>query len=211
METLIVALVTLLVLRAAGALGAGRFAVWRTCAAYALGVMLIMTGTTHFLPEVFADSPAPTHADFIPMVPPFVPLPSLMIYLTGVLELLGAIGLFLARTRRPAGLGLTALLLAMLPANIYIAVAVVSFNGAPATPLWARIPEQMVYIGVALWAAGVPRLPRKGSAEPSDRTVIGTEEVRALSISSTEPDRTRHSGAPSPSVDQPVGQSQTAP
>ncbi|MEU7766926.1 hypothetical protein AB0B25_17590 [Nocardia sp. NPDC049190] len=175
METLIVLLTTLLALRATGALGARRFAVWRTCGAYALGVMLIMTGATHFLPEAFADSPAPTHSDFMPMVPPFVPLPSLMIYLTGVLELLGAIGMFPARTRRPAGLGLTVLFLAMLPANIYIAVADVSFNDAPATPLWVRIPEQMVYIGVALWAAGVLRFPRKGSPEPSDRAAIDSE------------------------------------
>ncbi|MBF6225123.1 DoxX family membrane protein [Nocardia abscessus] len=161
METLIVALTTLLLLRMAGALGARRFDAWPTCGAYALGVMLIMTGTTHFLPEAFAGSPAPTHADFLPMVPPFVPFPGPMIYLTGVLELLGAAGLFLARTRRPAGLGLAALFVVMLPANIYVAVSDVPFNGAPATPLWARIPEQALYIGVALWAAGVLRFPRR--------------------------------------------------
>lgn len=161
METLLVLLTTLLVLRAAGALGARRFADWPSCAAYALGVMLIMTGTTHFLPEAFADSPVPTHADFIPMVPPAVPLPSLMIYLTGVLELLGALGLFRTETRRPAGLGLVALFVVMLPANVYAAVSDVPFNGAPATPLWARIPEQVLYIGVALWAAGVLRVPRR--------------------------------------------------
>jgi uncharacterized membrane protein len=162
METLLVLLTSLLVLRAAGALGARRFAAWPTCGAYALGVMLIMTGTTHFLPESFADSPAPTHADLLPMVPPFVPFPGAMIYLTGVLELLGAVGLFLTRTRRPAGLGLAALFVVMLPANIYIAVSDVPFNGAPATPLWARIPEQVLYIGVALWAAEVLKLPRRG-------------------------------------------------
>jgi uncharacterized membrane protein len=96
------------------------------------------------------------------MVPPFVPFPGAMIYLTGVLELLGAVGLFLTRTRRPAGLGLAALFVVMLPANIYIAVSDVPFNGAPATPLWARIPEQVLYIGVALWAAEVLKLPRRG-------------------------------------------------
>ncbi|MGQ4596624.1 DoxX family membrane protein [Nocardia sp. R6R-6] len=161
MEALLVLLTTLLVLRAAGALGARRFADWPTCAAYALGVMLIMTGTTHFLPESFADTPVPTHADLIPMVPPFVPFPSLMVYLTGVFELLGALGLFLGKTRRPAGLALAVLFVVMLPANIYIAVADVPFHGAPATPLWARIPEQVLYIGIALWAAGAPRFVRR--------------------------------------------------
>ncbi len=157
METLAVLLITLLALRAAGALGVHRFAAWPTCAAYALGVMLIMTGTTHFLPEAFADSPVPTHADLLPMVPPFIPFPGAMVYLTGVLELLGAGGLFLARARRTAGLALAVLFVVMLPANIYAAVSDITFNDAPATPLWIRIPEQVLYIGVALWAAGVLR------------------------------------------------------
>jgi uncharacterized membrane protein len=165
METLIVLLTTLLALRTAGALGARRFAAWPTCAAYALGVMLIMTGTTHFLPEAFADSPVPTHGDLLPMVPPAVPFPGAMVYLTGVLELLGAAALFRTRTRRAAGLGLTALFVVMLPANIYAAVSDIPFNGTPATPLWARIPEQALYIGAALWAAGVLRSSRRGDRD----------------------------------------------
>ncbi|MFR9751735.1 hypothetical protein ACL02S_11955 [Nocardia sp. 004] len=165
METLIVLLITLFILRAAGALGARRFTEWPVCGAYALGVMLIMTGTTHFLPETGVHSPVPTHADFIPMVPPGVPLPSALIYLTGILELLGAAGLFRARTRRWAGLGLAALFVALLPANIYIAAWDIPFNGEPATPLWVRIPEQAVYIGIALWAAGALRIPRENRSD----------------------------------------------
>ncbi len=172
METLIVLLTTLLTLRAAGALGARRFAAWPTCAAYALGVMLIMTGTTHFLPETFADSPVPTHADLLPMVPPFVPFPGAMVYLTGVLELLGAVGLFLAATRRAAGLGLTALFVVLLPANIYAAVSHIPFNGAPASPLWERIPEQALYIGVALWAAGILRFPRRAGSDRIENAAV---------------------------------------
>jgi hypothetical protein len=41
----------------------------------------------------------------------------------------------------------------LLPANIYAATADVTFNGEPATPLWQRIPEQLLYIAVALWIA----------------------------------------------------------
>ncbi|GAA5058415.1 DoxX family protein [Nocardia callitridis] len=164
METLLVLFTTLLVLRIAGALGARRFANWSTCAAYGLGVMLIMTGTTHFLPEALADSPAPTHADFLAMVPPSLPFPSLLIYLTGALELLAAAALFRADTRRIAGIGLVPLFLVMLPANIYVAVADIPFNDAPAPPLWFRIPEQAVYIAVALLAAGVLRLSRRNSS-----------------------------------------------
>ncbi|MFF0612589.1 hypothetical protein ACFYUD_28385 [Nocardia tengchongensis] len=41
----------------------------------------------------------------------------------------------------------------LLPANIHAAVDNISFGGRPATPLWFRIPEQLVYIVVALFAA----------------------------------------------------------
>lgn len=152
METLVLLTTALLGLRLAGALGARRFIAWPTYGAYALAIMLIVTATTHFLPDGL-DSPAPTHGDFLPMVPPFVPLPGAMVYLTGVLELLGAIGLFRESTRRAAGFGLIALFIVMLPANIHVAVADIPFNGAPATPLWLRVPEQLIYISVALWAA----------------------------------------------------------
>lgn len=153
METLVLLVVTLFGLRLAGALGLRRFTAWPPCAAHALALMLIITGTTHFIPASFADTPIPTHADFVAIVPPFVPFPGPMVYVTGVLELAGAVGLLLSRTRRWAGLGLTALFVLLIPANIYAAVSEIPFHGGPATPLWARIPEQMLYIAVALLAA----------------------------------------------------------
>ncbi|WP_107656733.1 DoxX family protein [Nocardia suismassiliense] len=153
METLVLLLTALLGLRVVGALGVARFAVWSTCGAYALALMLIVTGTTHFVPASFADTPVPTHADLVAMVPPWVPFPALMVYLTGVLELAGAVGLVLGRTRRWAGLGLAVLFVLLIPANIYAALAEIPFHGAPATPLWVRIPEQVLYIAVALLAS----------------------------------------------------------
>ena len=86
------------------------------------------------------------------MVPPFVPAPDLMVYATGVLELLGAAGLVLRATRRLAGRCLALLFVCLIPANIYAAAADIPLNGDPATPLWFRIPEQVIYIAVALWA-----------------------------------------------------------
>ncbi|WP_255660143.1 hypothetical protein [Nocardia spumae] len=41
--------------------------------------MLVMTGTTHFLPDALAGGPAPTHGDLVPMVPPPVPFPDAMV------------------------------------------------------------------------------------------------------------------------------------
>lgn len=146
-----VLIIFLLVFRGLGALGVRRFATWAASGAHALAVMLVMTASAHFVPD--SVTAMPTHADLVAMVPPFVPAPGLMVYATGALELLGAIGLVLTRTRRAAGFGLAVLFVLLLPANVYAAIADVPFNGEAASPLWQRIPEQVLYIGVALAAA----------------------------------------------------------
>ncbi|MFP1624410.1 hypothetical protein ACLB9X_04185 [Streptomyces sp. 5K101] len=167
--TLMLIAVPTLLLRLLGAFGVGRFATWRVSVLHGLAVMLMCTASAHFVPS--AIGPMPGHHDLVAMVPPFVPFPRLAVYATGVLELLGAAGLVREATRPAAGLGLAVLFVLMLPANIHAAVAQIPFNGEPATPLWFRIPEQVVFIGVALWAylparaaaarraAGVPAQP----------------------------------------------------
>ena len=90
-----------------------------------------------------------------------------MVYLTGVLELLGALGLVIPRTRRAAGHCLALLFVILLPANIYAATADIPFAGEPASSLWQRIPEQAVYIATALWATrGALPLPSLRRATP---------------------------------------------
>ncbi|MEV0802007.1 hypothetical protein AB0I34_30205 [Kribbella sp. NPDC050281] len=139
------------VFRALGALGVRRFATWPVSAAHAMAVMLLLTASAHFVP---ADvTVMPNHADMVRMVPPFLPFADALVYVTGVLELLGAAGLVLTATRWAAGYALAALFVALLPANIHAAVADVPFAGGEATPLWQRIPEQILYLAVALWVA----------------------------------------------------------
>ncbi|GAA1579899.1 hypothetical protein GCM10009678_73260 [Actinomadura kijaniata] len=152
-DTLMLLLGPLLGFRLLGALGVRRFADWRVAAGHGLALMLVFTGAAHFVPDSVTVMPG--HDDMVTMVPPFVPFPHLAVYATGVLELLGALGLVVARTRLAAGVGLAVLFVLMLPANIHAALADVPLNGDPATPLWFRIPEQIVFIAVALGAAGV--------------------------------------------------------
>jgi uncharacterized membrane protein len=144
-----------LVFRALGALGVRRFASWPVSAAHGMAVMLLFTATAHFVPA--SVTVMPNHADLARMVPPFLPFADALVYVTGVLEFLAAAGLVLTATRWPAALGLAALFVMLLPANIYAATADVAFNGEPATPLWQRIPEQVLYIAVALWVAQASR------------------------------------------------------
>ncbi|WP_449289758.1 DoxX family protein [Nocardia rhizosphaerae] len=153
---------SLLGFRALGAFGVRRFASWPASAAHALAVMLLMTGTAHFMPA--SVTVMPNYADLVAIVPPFVPFPGFMVITTGVLEILAAIGLILTSTRRIAGWALIPLFVMLLPANIYAAVNDVPFAGEPASPLWQRIPEQVVYIAFALWAT---------------RTAVATRQVRA--------------------------------
>ncbi|TMR99218.1 hypothetical protein [Nonomuraea basaltis] len=158
MTAFIVLTIALLVFRAIGALTVIRFAGWRVSAAHAMAVMLVVTASAHFVPATV--TVMPNHADLVRMVPPFVPFPDAMVYLTGVLELLGAAGLVLTRTRRAAGLCLALLYLLLLPANIYAVVADVPYNGGGATPLGLRVPLQALYISVALWASAPRRAER---------------------------------------------------
>lgn len=143
--------IALVIFRGLGAVGVGRFATWSVSAAHALALMLVVTASAHFVPD--SVTVMPNHDDLVSMVPPFVPFAGAMVYLTGVLELLGALGLVVAATRRRAAVSLALLFVALLPANIYAAVEHIPFNGAEATPLWQRVPEQVLYIGVALWIA----------------------------------------------------------
>nr|WP_255474579.1 hypothetical protein [Micromonospora sp. AMSO31t] len=160
--TLLVLLMALAGLRGLGALGVRRLAAWPVAAAYALALMLVMTASAHFVPA--GVTVMPNHEDLVRMVPPAVPFPSAAVYLTGVLEFLGALGLVVPATRRAAGYCLAVLFVVMLPANIHAATAEVPFAGEPASPLWQRIPEQVLYIGVALWATrGARALPLSGA------------------------------------------------
>lgn len=144
--------------RALGAVGVRRFASWPVSAAHGLAVMLLLTASAHFVPA--SVTVMPNHADLVRIVPPFLPYADALVYLTGVLELFGALGLVLTATRWAAGVSLATLFVLLLPANIYEAIADVSFaNGDQASPLWQRIPEQILYIAIALWVARSTRNP----------------------------------------------------
>lgn len=137
--------------RLLGSLGIRRFATWQASTTHGLAVMLVATATAHFTPP--SVTMIPSHDDLAAMVPPFVPFPHAMVHVTGALEFLGAAGLIRATTRPASGICLAVLFALMLPANIHAALEDIPLNGTPATPLWFRIPEQLLFIVLALWAA----------------------------------------------------------
>ncbi len=82
------------------------------------------------------------------MLPPAVPYRIELIYLTGVLELLGAIAVCIPRLTRIVGFLLIVMLLGLLPANIYSAFNRVEFGGHGSGPLYllVRVPFQLFAI-----------------------------------------------------------------
>jgi uncharacterized membrane protein len=119
---------------------------------FALAVMFLFTGVTHFVPA--------TRADMVRMVPPVLPFPEHIVTLTGLLELAGAVGLLIPRLSSLAAYCLAALLVAMFPANAYAAIAGIEFGGRVASPLVWRLPLQLFWIGALLWVARAHRAPR---------------------------------------------------
>ncbi|NUS92590.1 MAG: hypothetical protein HOQ36_09285 [Nocardia sp.] len=158
-DTLMLFVIPTLVLRLLGLIGVRRFATWQVSAAHGLAFLFTMTGIAHFAPD--SVTVMPSHDDLVAMVPSFVPFADFAVYATGVLELAGAVGLVVTGTRRWAGLGLAALLVIMIPANIHAALNDIPLNGDAATPLWFRVPEQIGYFALALWAGGLLSVSRR--------------------------------------------------
>jgi uncharacterized membrane protein len=101
-----------------------------------LASLFIISGSLHFL--------APRA--YLKIMPPSLPVPLTLVQISGAAEILGGLGLFLSSTRQAAAWGLVALLVAVLPANIYMIVDHTSFASFPLWALWLRLPLQLPLI-----------------------------------------------------------------
>lgn len=101
---------------------------------------------------------------YVAILPPALPWPEALVYISGAAELAGALGILFRGTRRFAAAGLIALLVAVFPANIFAALHGMQISGwdVPEWLLWARLPLQAVLIAwvyLACWRAdGSPRM-----------------------------------------------------
>ena len=127
--------------RIVGLLGVDALDGWHPALRVGLALMFLLTGAAHF---------ASRRADLIAMVPPALPRPGLLVTLTGVLELVGALALLVPATARGAAAGLALLMLAMFPANVSAARRRLTLAGRPVTPLAARTALQVVFVAAAL-------------------------------------------------------------
>ena len=114
----------------------------------ALGVLFVGMGVIHFVPAVSRTMAA--------MIPPRlrrdgVFRPMNLVYLTGVCELAGGVGL-LTPLRPFAAIALVVFLVAVFPANAYAAQHPERF-GRIAIPFWPRLAAQLALIGLLVFVA----------------------------------------------------------
>ena len=113
-------------------------------------LFFVVAGIAHF---VFPDA-------YARIVPPYLPQPKALVLVSGVAAIAGGIGILVQKTRRAAAFGLVVLLIAVFPANIYMAVAHVPFAGLAGKSWiqWLRLPLQGPLIW---WAWQYTRKPRQ--------------------------------------------------
>ena len=106
-----------------------------------MGIFYISIGFSHFTSPIW----------YLQIVPPYLPYKLELVYISGLFEILFGGMLLFKKTRFLAGWGLILLLIAVYPANIYLAQT----NGAAmnTTPLiaWGRLPVQFIFVGLAYW------------------------------------------------------------
>ncbi len=116
-----------------------------------LAIAMTLAGVGHFL-----DTEA-----FAMMVPAWLPAPYALVYISGLAEVAGGVGLLLPPVQRAAALGLIVLYIAVFPANLNMAVHHISPRGMHVSSafLWGRLPFQLLFIAWAWWLSKPSKTP----------------------------------------------------
>ena len=107
-------------------------------------VFFTVAGVLHFLKS----------AMYMKIMPPYIPWHLPLVYASGAAEIAGGLGILVPTLRRLAALGLVALLIAVFPANVYMATnpAEAGASALPAAALWGRLLLQPIFIWWVLWS-----------------------------------------------------------
>ncbi len=112
-----------------------------------MGIAYVGAGVMHFVNPDF----------YLPMMPPYLPWHLELIYLSGVAEIVLGVAVLVPALRVWAAWGIIALLIAVFPANIHIALYNVPLGGATEGAgilNWVRLPIQALLIAWAWWYTG---------------------------------------------------------
>ncbi len=144
MAPLIVLIVASLAFWLAGQLGVTIFQHISTVLRTALALMFVLTASAHW---------GKRRPDLIRMLPPRFPRPDLLVTISGILEIAGAIGLLIPSTATAAAICLALLLVALFPANIHAARENLTIAGQPVPGIMMRTAIQIVFILALVSAA----------------------------------------------------------
>ena len=117
---------------------------WRKLSLLAFSAFFINIGIDHFVNPEF----------YMSIMPPAFPLHKEAVYISGFFEVLGGVCVLIPRLRKIAGWGLVALLVAVYPANIYMAITPEAFPDVPVIFLYVRLIFQFLFF---YWAFSVTR------------------------------------------------------
>ena len=106
-----------------------------------LALFFVSAGVNHFRATGF----------YLRMMPPYVPFHLAMVRISGVAEVLLGMLLFVPAATVVAAWGLIALLIAVFPANLQMALHPETFPELSSRALWLRLPLQGVLIAWAYW------------------------------------------------------------
>ena len=117
---------------------------WKKIVLFGLAAFFINVGVDHFVNPEF----------YLSIMPPAFPLHLEAVYISGFFEVLGGVGVLIPRLRKIAGWGLVALLVAVYPANIYMAITPEAFPEVSVALLYVRLAFQFLFF---YWAFSVTR------------------------------------------------------
>ena len=118
-----------------------------------MAAFYVFAGYRHFVAPEF----------YLRMMPPYIPWHEAMVFLSGVAEVALGVALLIPQLRVYAAWGVIALLIAVFPANVHMAVANVPFGDAPSWAAWARLPFQALFIAWAWWHTRTEPAPQSAA------------------------------------------------
>ena len=122
---------------------------WKKLVLFGLAAFFINVRVDHFVNPEF----------YLSIMPPAFPLHLEAVYISGFFEVLGGVGVLIPRLRKIAGWGLVALLVAVYPANIYMAITPEAFPEASVALLYVRLVFQFLFF---YWAFSVTKSAYNG-------------------------------------------------
>ncbi len=115
---------------------------------FVMGALYVVAGVGHFV----------LTQTYMRIMPDYLPAHRELVLISGLAEIAGGLGVLVPATRRPAAWGLVVLLIAVMPANIWMVQHPERYPGIPLWAMWLRLPLQLPLIW---WAWRFTRAERQ--------------------------------------------------